>query len=413
MHFQLMPGTEPGRRLTALAEEHATVFLGRAVQHDRDSSFPLENIEDLKRSGAMLATLPTEMGGLGLESLHDFAVGMNRIGRGDGSTGLAVTMHLFRVWGLARSWHIARRTNNARVMASDERWLRRVAGGDVIAAVVSEPGADLLHPITEAVRVDRGWRVNGRKVFATGSPAAQWLGIHCKTPAEDGKHGVARAYVASNAPGVEIANNWDALGMRASGSHDVIFRDCFIPDNDLVVVGRWGEFNDPFLAGNLVAVLGQCGVFLGIAEAAHQEAIEMAKTRRKGAGRRLLGEHPSLQRIVAENEIDLAACRGVLQRASQAADRMFADHRDSSVPTDALHRGMKDTQCAKWFVTRYAVGIVDRVLTVSGGSGYMSKSGLSRLYRDVRAGQFMQPFSPNEAFEYIGKVALELDPMPE
>ena len=413
MHFELMPRTEPGRRFTALAEEHATVFAGRAAKHDGDNSFPLENIQDMKRSGAMLATLPTEMGGLGLDSLHDLVVGINRIGRGDGSTGLAVAMHLVRVWGLARSWQIATRVNIPSVTAAEERWLRRVAGGDVIATVVSEPGSDLLHPLTEAVRADKGWRVNGRKAFATGSPAAQLLGIHCVIRAEDGQHEVARAYVASDAPGVEIADNWDALGMRASGSHDVIFRDCFVPDSDLVVTGRWGDFTDSFLAGNLVAVLGQSAVFLSIGEVAHQETIEMAQTKRRGASRRLLGEHHSIQRIAAENEIDLAACRAVLERASKAADRMFAENLDGRAPMDVSHRAMKDMQCAKWFVMRYAVTIVDRALTCSGGSGYLSKNRLSRLYRDVRAGQFMQPFSPIEAFEYIGKVALGLNPMPE
>ncbi|HET9007852.1 MAG TPA: acyl-CoA dehydrogenase family protein [Actinomycetes bacterium] len=82
MEFELTPLTEPGERFTALAERHASDFADRAEPHDREGMFPVQNIEDMKRSGAMLATLPTDMGGMGVGALHDFAVGVNRMSPG-------------------------------------------------------------------------------------------------------------------------------------------------------------------------------------------------------------------------------------------------------------------------------------------------------------------------------------------
>jgi alkylation response protein AidB-like acyl-CoA dehydrogenase len=100
----------------------------------------------------------------------------------------------------------------------------------------------------------------------------------------------------------------------------------------------------------------------------------------------------------------------MLSRAAVLADTLFQQYPQGGIPLDALHQQMKDFQCTKWFITRKAIEIVDRALTASGGEGYLSQSPLARLYRDVRAGPFMQLFSPNGAFKYIGKVALGLDP---
>jgi alkylation response protein AidB-like acyl-CoA dehydrogenase len=410
MDFDVMPLTPAGRRFCALAEDHARDFATRAERHDREGSFPIENIQALRRSGASGATVPAELGGLGVDSIHDYVVGVNRLGRGDGSTALAANMHIFRTWFIARAWRIARATGAHEEAARWESLLRRIAAGEVvIAAILTEPGVDQLHLRTEATRREGGWVLDGRKSFGTGSPAADLLGIVCRYRDANGRVRMGFAHVSTKNPGVDIKDNWDALGMRASGSHDVVFTNCFIPAADLMDAGPWGEYTERYLAGNVVGTLGLVAVFLGIAEAAREHVLAMVRTARGGR----LAERRSVQDAVAEIEIGLAVARAMLARTGVILDTFFQSHGLGALPMSGLHEVMKDFQCTKWVVTRRAIEVVDLALTVSGGAGYLSKSPLSRLYRDVRAGPFMQPFSPNEALEYIGKVVLGVDPVVE
>jgi alkylation response protein AidB-like acyl-CoA dehydrogenase len=410
MDFALQPLTESGKRFVALAERHAADFTTRAAAHDRDGSFPFENIAAMQQSGVMAACVPEELGGLGVRSLHDYTLGMSRLGRGDGSTAIAANMHIFRPWRMTRLWEAAKAAGDVAHAAGLERRLRRIGAGQLLmCACVSEAGTDILHPHLEATKTDGGWLLNGQKIFATMSPAAQLLDISFRFRDAQGVERLAMASVPHDSPGLEIKYNWDALGMRGSGSHDVVFTNCFIPDAALLDLGVWGEWSEPYLTGNMTIAMGLAGVFLGIAETARDLIIEAVKTRRKGPNGRTLAERPAIQHLIAEIEIDLAASRAMLGRTAMVADAFFSQHPVEGVPLDKLHALMKDFQCAKWFVNRKAIDIVDRALTASGGAGYLSKHPLSRLYRDVRAGPFMQPFSPNEAFEYIAKVTLGLD----
>jgi alkylation response protein AidB-like acyl-CoA dehydrogenase len=411
MDFDLQPRTAPGQRLIALAETHAVDFATRAEQHDRDGSFPFENFDAMKQSGVMAACVPETFGGLGVASVHDYVLGISRLGRGDASTAIAANMHMVRPWRITRLWKAAKAQGDMPQVERLERLLRQIGAGDlVMCAPFSEAGTDLLHPLAQATKVDGGWLINGRKIFGTMSPAAQILDISCRV--EDAQRGVRWTAVAvpREAAGVSITNNWDALGMRASGSHDIVFTDCFVPDTAVTDVGPWGEWNDRFLVGHIVLALGLTGVFLGIAETARRLIIDYVKAQRRGVNGRVLAERYAIQHIIAEIEIDLAACRAMLERTTSLADTILQADPSTSIALGTLHDLMKDLQCTKWLVNRKAIDIVDRALTATGGTGYLSKHPLSRLYRDVRAGPFMQFFSPNEAFEYIGKVTLGLDP---
>jgi alkylation response protein AidB-like acyl-CoA dehydrogenase len=411
MDFALQPLTEPGKRFIALAEQHAADFASRAAAHDRESSFPVENIAAMQQSGVMAACVPEELGGLGVRSLHDYMLGMSRLGRGDGSTAIAANMHIFRPWRMTRLWEAAKTTGDTAYAAGLERRLHRIGAGQLLmCACVSEAGTDILHPQLAATKTAGGWLLNGQKIFATMSPAAQLLDVSFRFQDAQGVARLAMASVPHDSPGLEIKHNWDALGMRGSGSHDIVFTNCFIPDSALLDLGVWGEWSEPYLTGNMTIAMGLAGVFLGIAETARELIIETVKTRRKGPSGRTLAERSAIQQLIAEIEIDLAASRAILGRTAVVVDAFFSQHPVEGVPLDELHGLMKDFQCAKWFVNRKAIDIVDRALTASGGAGYLSKHPLSRLYRDVRAGPFMQPFSPNEAFEYIAKVTLGLDP---
>jgi alkylation response protein AidB-like acyl-CoA dehydrogenase len=411
MDCALQPNTTSGSRFVKLAEQHAADFALRAGQHDREGSFPFENIEDMRRSGVMGACVPIELGGLGVESLYDAMLGINRLGRGDGSTAIGTAMHLFSSWMLTRAWRSATAAGDMPPAERLASLLRQVAAGEIVqCSPQSEPGTDMLHPLVEATKVTDGWRLNGRKIFGTFSPPASLFAITCRVGDPQSGFRRATAMVPRGSPGMDIRNNWDALGMRGSGSHDIVFQDCFVPEEALRADSPWGEWSERSLSGQMAFNMGLVGAFLGIAEAARDLAITAVTSRRRGSSGRSQAERPAIQHLIAEIEIDLAASRAMLGRTAATADAFFSRHLAGTAPVAQLHVLMKDFQCTKWFVNRKAIEIADRALTASGGAGYLSTNPLSRLYRDVRAGPFMQLFSPNEAFEYIGKVTLGIDP---
>ena len=210
--------------------------------------------------------------------------------------------------------------------------------------------------------------------------------------------------------GVQVLDNWDALGMRASGSGELLLEGCTVPARMVMLAGRLGEFAADIYPIVMTNALALAAAALGIAEEAERMTIETATTRRKAPANRPIAERIVVQELVAENEVDIAAARALLARTATTLDDYFADHGDADMSADDMALLMRNVQCANMLVKRNAIAVVDRALTVSGGSGYMSKSPLSRLYRDVRAGPFMQPFGEYEIAEYLGKSTLGITP---
>ena len=267
----------------------------------------------------------------------------------------------------------------------------------MLAAAGSERGQDLTRPGTVAVRTKSGWRIDGQKVFCTMSPAATDLYVAVTYADEDDIERYAYAMVPTDAPGVIIHDDWDALGMRASGSNSITLEGVELPESGVRGGFRAGD-PVPYMERNLVAGLFHAAASLGIAESA--DAIA-----RHGIAGRINGDaRPRIQ--VAENTIDLAASRAVISRAAALIDDHRAANPASEGTAEQLAALFAEAQAAKAFVNEAAARVVDRALALSGGAGYHNDSPLARAYRDVKAGTFMHPLGANRAYDYLGHAAL-------
>jgi alkylation response protein AidB-like acyl-CoA dehydrogenase len=410
MKFQLEATTEPGRRLVMLAEDLATDFASRAAQHDREGSFAYENVEALRQTGYLAAPIPLECGGMGVESVHDLLVASTRLARGDASTTIGVNMHLGNALRQVRGWRRALASGDRVRAAAFAQTMERIAAGEmVIAAGITEAGRELTEPATTARREAGGWVIDGAKIFGTFAPGATHLTISAAIEdATDERYGMFA--VPTGAAGVAINDDWDALGMRGSGSGSISLHEVRVPESALRGEFPVGEWNPPVLERYMNAGLLHASASLGVAEAAHALATKSAATQRKGRHARPLAERPTIQLLAAENAIDMSAMRAVFDRAALLVDRYFAAHAAAISPDEEVRAVFTETQSAKTFVHLAAIRIVDRAMTMSGGAGFMSKHPLSRLYRDVRAGPFMHPLGVNVAYEFIGQVTLGLEP---
>lgn len=410
--FELHPRTDAGRKVVELAEQHAAEARARASEHDSDGTFPYEAIDAMKASGFLTAGVPQEFGGGGVSSIHDMMVATNRLGRADGSLAIAVNMHFSVVLIASRLLRGARERGDAEASAL-ELFLGALGSGFIAMANATESGTDVRHPMTEVTRVEGGWRVDGHKTFGTLSPVADVMIVPARMRREDGTYANGTAIVFRGTPGQTILDNWDALGMRGSGSNDVVYENCVIPEEMFFVESDWGELDEGKLIIGTGANLGLLGAFVGIAEGARDYVVELLRKRTKQPTGRPLAERQGIQHAMAELELELNTCRAHLSWIGTHVDRVLVERPVMSVSMFDLHQLMAVSQASKLVLQRAAIEVVDKALQLSGGAGYMNVSPLARWYRDVRAGPFMQPLSANDAHGYLGRVALGQDPVVE
>ena len=402
MPIELTATSAAGARLVALAEELSEQLGERAAVHDREGSYPFEAIHALKAAGYFAAPVPEELGGLGVFSAHDMVVASSRLARGDASVAIGVNMHLVAVLNMEHRRRVALAGGHERRARGFSASLEQIArDGVILAAAISERGQDLTRPGTRATRTESGWRIDGRKHFCTMSPAATDLYVAVSYTDGDGGERYAYAMVPADAPGIVQHDDWDALGMRASGSQSISFEGVVLPESGVRGGFAAGDAL-PYMERNLLAGLFHAAASLGIAESAERLA-------RRGLAGRINGDaRPRTQ--VADSVVDLAAARAVLSRAGTLIDEHRATNHASDGSADEISALFAEAQAAKAFVGEAATRVVERALALSGGAGYVNGSPLARAYRDVKAGSFMHPLGANRAYDYLAQVALGEQP---
>ena len=362
----------------AVIRERGPDFASRSAAHDADDSFVAENYAALKDRGFFTAGVPSELGGGGA-SYGEIAASLRELAHHDGATALACSMHTHNVQTLAYLW----RHGNAKV----EPLLRRTAAEKLV--LVSTGGSDWLPGSGTLTKVEGGYRMSGRKIFGSGGPAGDLVlttGVY--DDPESGRT-VIHFPVPIGADGVKPQDNWRVLGMRGTGSNDIVLDNVFIPDAAMGGVrrpaGQWHPFMHTI---SLVSVPLIYAVYLGIAEAARDIALAAAaKKKNDEATAYLVGE--------MENELIVA----------QLAHRSQIDLVATAEPGPAAtHEAM----ARRTLVGRHAIRTVEKAMEVAGGAAFYRSLGLERLFRDIQAARY-HPLQEKAQLRFSGRHLLGLD----
>ncbi len=386
------PSTDRQRRFLALAEPLAQRFAERAAQHDAEGSFPFENVADLRAAGLLALTTPEEDGGLGADEL-EYALTLERLAWGDASTALALGMSLSNLGQIAegRLW-----PDRAPAL------FREVAQSGVMlntAQAEPEMGSPSYGglPATTARRDPAGgWRLSGRKTYTTGAPGLRYFIVLAQIVEEGQPPRLGDFLTPSDAPGLRIEETWNALALRASGSHDLVLEDARVPDDALLGAREPGQPDPRAALGLPWGSLTLAAVYTGAALAARDDIVHFAATRIPTALGKPLGELPNVRLRLGEIESLLLASRRV----------MFGLAEDWVSAPDARPALRGESALVKVIATTNAVRVTDLALRIAGGQGLLRGRRLERVFRDVRAGLINAPIE-DVTLMNAGKAAVD------
>jgi indole-3-acetate monooxygenase len=341
---------------------------------DAEDRFVAENYARLREAGLVEAGVPRELGGGGAE-VRELADMLRVLAHGCGSTALAFSMHTHQVAVPAWRWR-------HRQFAAAEPLLRRVATERII--LLSSGGSDWIGGSGRAEKAEGGYRVSARKVFTSGAPAGDIL-MTGAILEEEGERFVLHFGAPMKAAAVRIEDTWRTLGMRGTGSQDVVLDGLFVPDASVALKRKAGEWHPLFQIIATIAFPLIYAVYLGVAESARDIALDLAR-------RRPAGPHT----------LDLAGRMETSLRAAQLAHGAMVAAAEANEPSA---ESVNEVMIGRSLVADNAIRAVEYAMELAGGAGFYRAAGLERRFRDVQGARY-HPLQRGPQAQYAGAMAL-------
>ena len=365
----------------------------RAATHDRENTFPEDDLADLREAGYLAILVPREQGGAGL-GLAEASVLQQRLAGAAPATALAINMHL--VW-----------TGVSRVLQDrgidDLAFVQNgAAAGELFAFGISEAGNDLVlfGSDTDASPLpDGGYAFTGTKIFTSLAPVWTHLGLHGLDTTSPDAPKMVYAFVPrteETASRITTRDDWDTLGMRGTQSRTTELHGAVAPAGRVVRRIDPGPQPDPLVFGIFsVFEILLASVYTGIARRALDVAVATAQTRTSKKTGTTYSQDPDIRWRIADMALAYDSLPPQIERLAADVDGLV----DHGGRWFSLLAGLKHRAVAT------AKAVVDDAILVAGGSSYFAGSELARLYRDVLAGQF-HPSDPESAHATVASAWL-------
>jgi alkylation response protein AidB-like acyl-CoA dehydrogenase len=389
--------TAQQRELIAIVNEIGPAMAARAFKQDSEATFPFEDYDDMRKAGLLGLCVPKAYGGLGAD-YPTYCLVSAELGRFSGATALTFNMHVACALWTSSLTDMLTMTKAERAEHEHSRrihYARMVKEGKVYAQPFSEGGAAAAGKApfgTLASKVEGGWVLNGKKIFASLSGAADFYGVLATEDKPDrSTRDTLFVAVPADAQGVSVVGPWDPLGMRATVSRTLLLKDVFVPDEAQLMprgIYHQAAMRWPHM------FLTLCPTYMGIAQAAYDFTVKYLRGEVEGQPPVKRRMYPTKQIAVAEMFIKLEQTWALFHRVIREAR------------VDPAKRDRLRAYAAQYTVMENCNDICRLAIRTCGGQSMLKSLPLERYYRDSRCGSLMLPWTAELCVDRLGRETL-------